>query len=731
MEIMRSSSNVTIDQALQTAVQHHQQNRLAEAEAMYRHILTAQPGHPIALHLLGRLLGQRGQLAEAVELLKQSISVHPGVAEAHILLGEFLRLSGRLDEAIDELLRATNFRPAHADAFNSLGNALRERGRVEEAAAAFRQAIAAKPDYAEPHSNLGNALRALGRFEESIAAHQNAVRLKPQSAEIHNNFGISLKDKGDVAGSIVEFSRALEFKPDFVDALNNLGGALVVRGRMDEALAAFSRAAALRPNSADVQNNLGNVLKEKGRLDESATAYSRALQLRPDFAEAHSNLGINLSSQGRLDEAIESFRRAMQAKPEAHQYFGNYLYTIHFHPAYDAGTILREHQEWARQYSDPLANQFVPHTNDRTADRKLRIGYVSPDFREHPVGRFLAPLLAAHDRERFEIVCYCGVRIPDELTGRMKSCADQWHETAGMSDEALAEQIRRDRIDVLVDLTLHMTGSRLLMFARKPAPVQVTWLGYVGTTGVKAIDYRISDAYLDPVGLQEQYVERTVRLPQCYWCYEPPRGSPEVNSLPALSAGHVTFGCFNNFMKVTPPTLDLWAQILANVHGSRILIHSHAGLHQNHVRQWFAERGVEPSRVEFIPMMPTPQYMQAHQQIDIALDPFPYGGGTTTCDALWMGVPVVSLAGQTAVGRAGISLLNNISLPELSAQTPQQYVSITTDLAQNLKGLSEMREGLREMMRESPLMDARRFARDMEAAYRTMWEIWAQAAANH
>jgi predicted O-linked N-acetylglucosamine transferase (SPINDLY family) len=720
---------VTAEQALQLAIQHHQNNRLVEAEAIYRRILGRQPRNPIAMHLLARLVGQRGQFAEAVDLLKQSIAVYPGVADPHIALGEFLRLMGRLDESIQALQRATTFQPPNADAFNSLGNALRERGRVEEAVAAFRKANAAKPDYAEPYSNLGNALRALGRFDESIAAHREAVRLKPQSAEIHNNFGIALKEKGDVAQCIAEFSRALELKPDFVDAMNNLGGALVVRGRIDEALSAFSRAAALRPDSAEVQNNLGNVLKEKGRLDESAAAYSRALQLRPDFAEAHSNLGINLSSQGRLDEALESFRRAMRLKPEAHQYFGNLLYTIHFHPAHNAATILREHEEWARRFSDPLSSQIVAHANDRSAGRRLRIGYVSPDFREHPVGRFLAPLLAAHDHPQFEIFCYSGVRIPDEMTGRMKGYADQWRDTVGLSDVALVEQIRRDQIDVLVDLTLHMTGSRLLMFARKPAPVQVTWLGYVGTTGVKAIDYRISDPLLDPTELEEPYVEQTFRLPKCYWCYEPPPGAPEVNALPALSAGHVTFGCFNNFMKVTTQTLELWADILTRAPRSCIIIHSHPGSHLNQVRQRFADRGIEPSRLEFVPMVPTSQYMRQHQRIDIALDPFPYGGGTTTCDALWMGVPVVTLAGQTAVGRAGVSLLSNVVLPELIAQTPQQYLSIATDLAANPARLSEIRTGLRERMRNSPLMDARRFAGDMEAAYRSMWKKWAQGAA--
>ena len=711
-----------IQQALELAVKHHQANRLAEAEAIYRQVLAAQPRHPIALHLLARLVGQRGQFAQAVELLRSSIAVYAGAVEAHIALGEFLRMSGRVDESILALGRAAQFEPPNADAFNALGNSLREAGRVEEAATAFRKAIELKPTYAEPYSNLGNALRVLKRYEQSLAAHQQAVRLKPQSAEIHSNFGIALKESGDIAGSIAALSRAIELKPDYVDALNNLGGAFVVQGRLDEAMTAFSRAATLRPDSPEVQNNLGNLLKEKGRLDESAAAYQLALRLRPDFAEAHSNLGINLSAQGKLSEAIECFRRAMNARPDAPQYFGNLLYTMHFHPDYDGAAILREHVEWARRYAEPLAGERALRgsTVQARPGKRLRIGYVSPDFRDHPVGRFLAPLLANHNHEGFEIFCYSAVRLSDGATARMRSYADHWREIVNQTDAQAAGQIRRDEIDVLVDLTLHMTGSRLLLFARKPAPVQATWLGYVSTTGLSAIDFRISDPFLDSADIEAPYVERTVRLPRCYWCYEPPAGCTPVSALPALSNGYVTFGCFNNFMKVTPPTLDLWAEILTNIPRSRIVIHSHSGSHREVVKERFAKAGIDPARVRFVGMTPTLEYLRKHHEIDIALDPFPYGGGTTTCDALWMGVPVVTLAGRTAVGRAGVSLLSNVGLPELIARTPQQCISIATALAADTAKLGQIRAGLREQMRASPLMDARRFATDMEAAYRFM-----------
>ena len=717
-------SKIPIQQALQTAVQHHEANRLDQAESIYRQVLASQPDHPVAQYFLARVMAQRGRLDEAVELLRKNVQRNPHVAEPQIALGEYLRMTGQLEESISTLLRAANIAPSNADLFNALGNSLGEVGRTKEAITAFERAIEIKPDFAEPYSNLGNALRRLGQFDESIAAHRQAVRLKPQSPEVHNNFGLALKEKGDLDEAISVFSRAIELRGDYIEALNNLGTALVARGRLDDALANFVKAANLGPDRPDVQNNLGNILKEKGRLDESAAAFARAIQLRPDFAEAHSNLGINLSSQGRLDEAIAAFRRAAQLRPDVAQYFGNVLYTLHFHPNYDAQTILREHVEWARRHADPLSATIAPHLHDRSPDRRLKIGYASPDFRDHPVGRFVVPLLEHHDHEHYEIFCYSGVKAPDELTARIRGYADQWRNIVSLSDEAAADQVRRDRIDILIDLTLHMAGGRLLMFARKPAPVQVTWLGYVGTTGLKAIDYRISDPYLDPPHLSEAYVEQTIRTPHCYWCYAPPATTPPVNPLPALTSGHVTFGCFNNFSKVAEPTLELWAKILAAVPKSRLLIHSHAGAHVESVRKFFQSKGVEEDRLEFIPMMPISRYLREHHRVDIALDPFPYAGGTTTCDALWMGVAVVTLAGQTAVGRAGVSLLSNVGLTEFIASSREQYLAIATAFAGDLPKLAELRATLRERMSQSTLMDAKRFAKDMESTYRQIWKNW-------
>ena len=322
------------------------------------------------------------------------------------------------------------------------------------------------------------------------------------------------------------------------------------------------------------------------------------------------------------------------------------------------------------------------------------------------------------------------MRRPDLVTEQLKRGADVWRSTVGLDDEELARLVRRDQIDVLVDLTMHLQGSRLLAFARKPAPVQVTYLAYCSTTGLDAMDYRLTDPYLDPPGGEERwYSERSVRLPRTYWCYPPPAQAGPLGPVPALASGRITFGCLNNYCKITRPTWNTWCGLLKAVPDSELIVHSHEGTHRERARQHLAQEGVDPRRLQFVGLLPLPQYFQQYAKIDIALDPFPYPGGTTSCDALWMGVPVVSLAARTAVSRAGLSILSNLGLAELVARRPEEYVRIAADLAADLSRLSELRASLRARMRESPLMNAQAFARDVETAFRSMWRDWCAARA--
>ncbi len=442
----------------------------------------------------------------------------------------------------------------------------------------------------------------------------------------------------------------------------------------------------------------------------------------------HNNLAAALKDMGLLAEALAVFRRSSELCPQLSSWQSNVVYTLHFLPDCDAATLNAEHGSWNQRHAEPLARFARPHLNVADPDRRLKIGYVSPDLRNHPVGRFLLPLLEAHDEKCVEVFCYASVASFDEVSQQLRSLAHHWIDAKDLSDELLAQRIREDRIDILVDLSAHTKKSRLLVFARKPAPVQVTYLAYCSTTGLCAIDYRLTDPFFDPPGPQTAfYSETSVWLPETYWCYQPPYALPPASPLPALDRPYVTFGCLNNFCKATPPVLATWRHLLQSIAGSHLLIHAHAGSHRERVQAFMSEGGVDPSRVEFVGFIPPPEYFRLYDRIDIALDPFPYAGGTTTCDALWMGVPVISLAGTTAVGRAGVSILSNAGLPELIAGTPQDYVRIAVGLASDLPRLAALRAGLRGRLDRSPLTDAPRFAHNMESAFREMWRRWCQS----
>lgn len=575
----------------------------------------------------------------------------------------------------------------HADASFLLGLICHQSNRSAEAEALIRRAISFKPDNSSYLSHLGIVLSAQGRADEAISAYSNAIAIKAD-AQTFYNLGNALALKGELRQAIEAYRNALKLQPDFVEALNNLGQTLQENLELDEAMKTYRQALALRPDSAEVLKDLGNALKETAELDEAMECYRRAESLAGDARTA-----------------------------------GNLLYCLYFHPDYGPAEIHAAHRRWNDRFCKPLVREVHPHVNDRPSERPLRIGYVSPDFNSHPVGRFLAPLLAHHDHSQFEIFCYSDLRRPDPLTIELKSSANVWRETWSLSDERLAALIREDRIDILVDLTMHMKGSRLLVFARKPAPVQVTYLAYCGTTGAETIDYRLTDPFLD-LNSESIYVEKSFPLRQTYWCYRPHYQEIPVAPPPMVESGRIAFGCLNSYSKVNRKVLSTWAAILRLVPNSRLIVHTLEGSHRQKALEMVRAENVDPNRIQFVSFLRGEQYFHEYDQIDIALDSFPYPGGTTTCDALWMGVPVVSLAGQTAVSRAGLSLLSNLNLSDLVASSTGQYIQIASELAGNGERLSHLRSTLRQRMLASPLMDGPQFARDVEAAYRKMWHAW-------
>jgi predicted O-linked N-acetylglucosamine transferase (SPINDLY family) len=508
-----------------------------------------------------------------------------------------------------------------------------------------------------------------------------------------------------------------EHYPQSGAAWKVLGVALLVQGK--EALPELKKAAKLLPDDSEVHNNLGLALAATWQLDDAVLCYRQALKIKPNFAEAYNNMGNALKDTGRLDEAIACYRHAVALVPSYTQAHSNLIYLHYFHPAFDEASILAQ----AKQFT---VGQKVPNDSlievNKNPKKKLRIGYVSPDFRNHCQSLFTIPLLSNHDHSQFEIYCYAQLAKVDEISQRLAGYADVWRSTSGMSDAQLAEIITNDDINILIDLTMHMSYGRPLLFARRAAPIQVAWLAYPGTTGIPAMDYRLTDPWLDPIELSDdRYTENTIRLPDTFWCYDPLVEGLEPNELPALANGYITFGCLNNFCKVSDDTLSRWGKIMSSVPLSRLILLAAPGRHRQRVLNLLGHQGVAADRVEFVVFQLRSDYLQTYHRIDLCLDTLPYNGHTTSLDAYWMGVPVVTQVGQTIVGRAGWSQLNNLGLSGLAAFDEQAFIDIAVTLSADLPRLSQLRHSLRSCMESSPLMDGKRFARAIEAIYNQIW----------
>jgi predicted O-linked N-acetylglucosamine transferase (SPINDLY family) len=734
-----------------------QLGRLDEAAASFQEALRWEPGMADGFNNLGLVRQQQGWLSEAIHNYQQALRHNPQLTAARANLdgaiqqqarreraapdspadhgaaqeaqschrrGLELARQGQLDAALAQFQQAVRFHPNFFEAHNDLGTALMMLSRPDEAGASYRQALRLRPDHALAHYNLGIVLEQQGNLDEACAAYREAVRLRPEHVDARNNLGNVLRELGQPAEAEACYREALRRKPDAAGIHDNLGRLLQEQGRPEEALAECQRAMGLQPNSAELRFSLANVLRDQRRLAEAEAGYRHALQLRPDYPEAHNNLGGVLKDQGLLDEALACYRRALDLRPDP-AYQSNLLYTLHFHADSDPVLLAEEHRRWNERFGNPLKPRTTAYPNPPDPERRLRVGLVSPDFRRHPIGIFLLPLLEALAPQPLDLICYSSVTAPDELTRQLQDLVDSWRDVARLTDEQLAACIRQDQIDLLVDLTAHMSRNRLLTFARKPAPVQVTYLAYCSTTGLYAIDYRLTDPYLDPPNQpRDYYSETSIWLPETYWYYRPLIEAPAIRSAPAIGTEQITFGCLNNFSKVTPPVLAVWRDVLTAMPDASLVLHAHRGPHRDRVHAFFGERGIAPERVAFVGYASFPEYLQLYDQIDIGLDPFPYGGGTTTCDALWMGVPVISQAGRTAVSRAGLSILSNAGLPELVARTPREYVRLAVELARDRDRLADLRSSLRQRLQRSPLMDGSRFAANLQAAFRSMWRAW-------
>jgi predicted O-linked N-acetylglucosamine transferase (SPINDLY family) len=634
---------------------------------------------------------QAGRLPEAAALYREALAADPEHPDALHLLGVLACDCGDLEAAEVLLGEATRIEPGIAQFHGDQGLALLLAGRPLEAVECLERALALDPDYADARTNLGSALHALGRYGDAAASFERALTLRPNAAEAHNNLGATLRAQGRLTEAIARYWVALAFRADYPEAHNNLGNALSERGEVDAAITCFAHALALRPGYAEAHNNLGNVLRDAGRLPEALAAYRRALELRPDYPAAHSNL----------------------------------IFALDLDPAVTSAAAFAERQRWDARYARPHAAAGARHDNDRDPDRPLRIGYVSADFRRHSAAAVFGPVLHHHDRGSVEVVCYAGVSNPDDVTARFRQRASLWRPTLGMPDDALAARIRADRVDILVDLAGHSAGNRLLAFARKPAPIQVTAWGHAHGTGLQAMDYFFADAVTVPAAHRGDFSETVVDLP-CIVCFDPP-SAPDVEPLPALAARGATFGCLNRLAKVTDDMLDLWATILREAPASRLLLKDPT-LDSANVRDrlvaFFGGRGVAAERLILLGGTPHREHLAAYGRVDLALDPFPHGGGVTALEGLWMGVPMVALAGERVPSRIGAAFLTLMGLPDLVADSPRAYIDIAVRAAGDVARLAPARADLRRRLAASPLCDHRAYCAAVEAAYRAMWRRW-------
>jgi len=680
---------------LAAALQHHKAGRLADAEMHYRQILAVHPDHADAYSNLGVALKNQGKLDEAIAAYRKAIGIKPDLVAAHSNLGNALSDLGKFNEAVTAYREAIKLKPGHARAHADLGLALMGQGNLEESGAAYRKAIGIKPDYAEAYFNLANVLRDQDRLDEAVATYRRAIKIMPDLAEAHSNLGNVLRDQG----------------------------------KLDEAIAAFGQALTLKPALAEIHYNLANVLRDQGKLEEAAACSRQALVLNPGYAEAYGSLGNALKDQGKLGEALSYFRQSLVLNLDDSSAHSNLLFCLNYVDDISNGEIYKESVGWNERHAARYRPSDKAYNNERGSDRRLRIGYVSPDLRSHSVAYFLEPLLEGCDRQAVEVFCYAEVMRPDAVTARLQGLSDHWRVTVGMSDDEMAARIRADGIDVLVDLAGHTAHNRLLVFARKPAPVQVTWLGYPNTTGLGVIDYRLVDAVTDPNGEANACAsEILLRLPGGFLCYGGPKGAPEPADPPCLKTGAVTFGSFNNPAKVSTATFDAWARLLTRLPEARLLLKGKSFADATTRALFIArlgERGVASERVELVAWVPdNAAHLALYQRIDIALDPFPYNGTTTTCEALWMGVPVVTLRGDRHAGRVGASLLSHSGLTDWIAGSVEDYVEIAVKLAGNPRHLHDLRRSLRLSLAASPLCDSKAFAGQIEAAFRKMWQQW-------
>src|SRR5580658_5309254 len=731
--------------------------RFEDALDSYARALQLRPDHAGAYNNRGLTLQELKRFDDALDSYERALKLKPDYAEAYYNRGVALQELKRFDDALDSYERALKLKPDYADAHNNRGVALQELKRYEDALDSYERALKLKPDYAEAHSNRGVALQELKRFEDALDSYARALQIKPDYAEAYNNRGVALQELKRPDDALDSFERALKLKPDYAEAYNNRGAVLQELKRPDDALDSFERALKLKPDYAEAYNNRGAALQELKRPDDALDSYARALEIKPDYAEAHSNLGGALQELKRFEDALGSYERALKINPDCDWLYGLWLYTrlqlcewsdlasqvtavvarigqgkrttspFPVLALIDSLSVQRAAAEtWVRE-KHPPSRALPPLEKRGHRHDKIRVGYFSGDYRDHPVAFLTAEMFEKHDRSRFEVNAFSfGPDTQDEMRKRMERAFDRFIDVRGKSDLDVVRLARTMELDIAVDLGGFTEGCRPNVFALRAAPLQVNYLGYAGTMGAEYIDYIVADQTLIPKESHEQYSERIVYLPNSYQVNDrkrPIAGKEFSRAELGLPATGFVFCCFNNSFKINPDTFDGWMRILRQVTGSVLWLAAVNETAANNLRKEAESRGVAAGRLLFARRMASfPEHLARYRTADLFIDTLPYNAHATASDALWAGLPVLTRRGESYAARVGASLLNAIGLPELVTTTPEQYEATAIELASNPARLAEFKDRLRRNRLAMPLFDTEQFTRHLENAYTQMYE---------
>ncbi|MBF0193377.1 MAG: tetratricopeptide repeat protein [Magnetococcales bacterium] len=702
MNHFQSSNNnqplITVDEAYKQAITHFESKRYTEADQICTAIIQVAPKYTKAINLLGVIAQKLNRHDIAIDLFHKAINIDNSIALFYYNLGTSLYPLGQRDGVVKAQQRAIEIQPNYSEAYNSLGNVQTELGMLEEAIVNLQKSISLQPEYAEAHCNLGNALKEQGQLDAAITSYQKAIEIKPEFAAAHSNLGIALTKQGLLDAAITSYQKAIEIKPGFADA----------------------------------HCNLGNALKEQGQLDAAITSYQKAIEIKPEFAEAHYNLGNTLTEHGRLDAAITSYQKTIEIKPDCVVAHNNLIFCIDLNSNINTDLFQTERENWNKQHAEKLRFSCPDFHNNPNPKRKIKIGYVGADFIRHSASDIFSPMILRHNPKQFETYCYAGNTQEDDITTQLKKKSTHWLSTSNIDDIALSEKIREDGIDILIDLSGHTKGNRLLTFARKPAPIQIMAWGYPHGTKMTAMDYLFADPISIPMSERKKYSEKVVDLP-CVIHLNSNIHFPEIEKLPASQKGYITFGAFNRIIKYNNTIYTLWSDILHRIPNAKLLIKTADLTSQKRIEEvqnYFKKHGITQNQLIMMGSTPKQEHLKTYNKIDIMLDPFPHNGGTTTLESLRMGVPVLTCEGKTRCPISA-SILHVIGLDNWRAKNEEDYLHKAVEFAKDIVMLKNLRHQLRNRFDESVLGNSELYVKNVEDVYRQLWKKWCEGRNLH